>query len=86
MISLHWLAGGIILLLLALGWVMVYGGLNSATTFDLYQWHKSFGFVALALTLPRLAARFVSSLAAGSGFPSLGGGALRHSPRVRSTS
>jgi cytochrome b561 len=37
---------------------MVYGGLDSATTFDLYQWHKSFGFVALALTAARLAARF----------------------------
>jgi cytochrome b561 len=60
LISLHWLAGAVILLLLALGWVMVYGGLDSATTFDLYQWHKSFGFVALALTAPRLAARFVT--------------------------
>jgi cytochrome b561 len=58
-ISLHWAAGAVILILLALGWVMVDGGLDSATTFDLYQWHKSLGFAALALTLPRLAARLV---------------------------
>jgi cytochrome b561 len=59
-ISLHWAAGAIILALIALGWVMVYGGLDAAQTFDLYQWHKSFGFVALALTAARLAARLVS--------------------------
>ena len=60
-ISLHWVAGAVILLLIALGWVMVHGGLDSARTFDLYQEHKSFGFVALALTAARLAARFASS-------------------------
>jgi cytochrome b561 len=60
-ISLHWAAGAVILALLPLGWVMVYGGLDSAATFDLYQWHKSFGFLALALTALRLAARFVGS-------------------------
>jgi cytochrome b561 len=40
---------------------MVYGGLDAAVTFDLYQWHKSLGFAVLALTAPRLAARFVGS-------------------------
>jgi cytochrome b561 len=60
-ISLHWAAGAVILALLALGWIMIYGGLDSAATFDLYQWHKSLGFAALALTAPRLAARLVSS-------------------------
>jgi cytochrome b561 len=60
-ISLHWAAGAVILALLALGWVMVYGGLDSAATFDLYQWHKSLGFAALALTAARLAARCVGS-------------------------
>jgi len=60
-ISLHWAAAAIILALLALGWVMVYGGLDAAATFDLYQWHKSFGFAALAFTAARLAARSVSS-------------------------
>ncbi len=56
-ISLHWTAAAIILALIALGWVMVHGGRDAATTFDLYQWHKSLGFVALALTAARLAAR-----------------------------
>jgi cytochrome b561 len=60
-ISLHWAAAAIIVALLALGWVMIYGGLNAAATFDLYQWHKSFGFAALALTVARLPARLVGS-------------------------
>jgi cytochrome b561 len=59
-IALHWAAGAVILALIALGWVMVYGGLDAAQTFDLYQWHKSFGFAALALTGGRLAARLLS--------------------------
>ena len=36
---------------------MVHGGFDAATTFDLYQLHKSFGFVVLALTAARLLAR-----------------------------
>jgi cytochrome b561 len=60
-ISLHWTAAAIILALIALGWAMVYGGLDAAATFDLYQWHKSLGFVALALTAARLAARIAWS-------------------------
>jgi len=60
-ISLHWTAGAIILALIALGWVMVYGGLDAAATFDLYQWHKSLGFAALAFTAARLAARLAGS-------------------------
>jgi cytochrome b561 len=59
-ISLHWAAAAIVLALIALGWVMVYGGLDAAATFDLYQWHKSFGFAALAFTAARLGARLVS--------------------------
>ncbi len=68
-ISLHWAAAAIILALLALGWAMVYGGLDAAATFDLYQWHKSFGFAALAFTAARLAARFVSSAPPAPAFP-----------------
>ena len=36
---------------------MVHGGLAAATTFDLYQQHKSLGFVVLALTAARLLSR-----------------------------
>lgn len=60
-VSLHWAAAAIILALIALGWAMIYGGLDAATTFDLFQWHKSLGFVALALTAIRLAARLIGS-------------------------
>jgi cytochrome b561 len=60
-ISLHWAAGAIVLALIALGWIMVYGGLDAAATFDLYQWHKSLGFAALAFTAARLAARFAGA-------------------------
>ena len=60
-ISLHWIGAAIILALLAIGWAMVYGGLDSASTFDLYQWHKSLGFIALALTVARLASRVGAS-------------------------
>jgi cytochrome b561 len=82
-ISLHWAGAAIILALIALGWAMVYGGFGSASTFDLYQWHKSFGFVALALTAARLAARF-----AGLRLPLPRGGSdgFPHSPKAHSTS
>lgn len=36
-ISLHWAAAAFIVLLIALGWVMVYGGLDAGATFDFYQ-------------------------------------------------
>ena len=57
---LHWAGAAIILALIAMGWAMIHGGLDSAWTFDIYQWHKSWGFVALALTAVRLGARLVS--------------------------
>lgn len=56
-VALHWLAAALLLGLLALGWFMVHGGADAARRFDLYQLHKSFGFLALALVLARLAAR-----------------------------
>ncbi len=57
LVALHWVAAALILELLIHGWLMVHGGFSAATTFDLYQWHKSLGFVVLALTAARLAAR-----------------------------
>lgn len=60
MIALHWLAGALILALIALGAVMVHAPLDAATKFDLYQWHKSFGFLALALTAAHLIARLAA--------------------------
>jgi len=56
-IALHWLSAALILGLIAHGLMMVHGRLSAATTFDLYQQHKSLGFVALALTAARLMGR-----------------------------
>jgi cytochrome b561 len=60
-IWLHWVGAAIIIALIAIGWAMIYGGLDAASTFDLFQLHKSLGFVALALTVPRLVVRLASS-------------------------
>ena len=60
-ITLHWLGAVLILELLVHGWMMLHGGFSAATTFDLFQWHKSLGFVALAVTLARLVARAFSA-------------------------
>jgi cytochrome b561 len=57
LIALHWLAGALILELVAHGLIMVHAGLSAGTAFDLYQSHKSIGFVVLALTAPRLVLR-----------------------------
>ncbi|WP_158817607.1 cytochrome b [Methylocapsa sp. S129] len=60
-IALHWLSAALILVLLGLGWFMVHADLGAATKFDLYQLHKSLGFLSLALLLLRLGARLVQS-------------------------
>lgn len=60
-IALHWLGAALILGLLAQGLAMVHGRFGTATAFDLYQEHKSFGLAALAVTAARLAARFRST-------------------------
>jgi cytochrome b561 len=59
-LALHWLSAALILALLALGAYMTHGFADAARRFDLYQLHKSLGFVALALTLARLGARGAS--------------------------
>ena len=56
-IALHWLSALVVVGLLVLGLTMVHAIDDAATKFDLYQWHKSFGFVALALLALRLLAR-----------------------------
>ncbi len=56
-VALHWAGAVVILGLIAVGFAMRHGGLSAATVFDLFQQHKSFGFVALALLLARLALR-----------------------------
>lgn len=60
-VYLHWLSAAVIFGLIAIGWAMTHGGLDAATTFDLFQRHKSLGFLALALTLARLALRALAT-------------------------
>jgi cytochrome b561 len=57
MIALHWLCGFLLLFLLAAGWLMVHAQYDAAARFDMYQLHKSLGFLALALFLARGIAR-----------------------------
>jgi cytochrome b561 len=57
LIALHWLAGALTLELIAHGWFMRSAGVSAATAFDLYQSHKSVGFIVLTLTLARLGLR-----------------------------
>jgi cytochrome b561 len=57
-IVLHWLSAIVIMILLGLGWFMVHGDIGAATKFDLFQFHKSLGFLSLVILSLRLAARF----------------------------
>ena len=56
-IALHWLSAVLVIVLLTLGWFMVHGDIEASTKFDLYQLHKSLGFLSLALLLLRFGAR-----------------------------
>jgi cytochrome b561 len=58
-VALHWLNAALIIALLALGWAMTHRVFDAGTSFDLYQSHKSLGFVALALTVLRLLVRLL---------------------------
>jgi cytochrome b561 len=60
-IALHWLSAALILVLLGLGWFMVHGDINAGEKFDLYQLHKSLGFLSIGLLLLRLGARFAKA-------------------------
>ena len=59
-IVLHWLIATLILGLLVLGFVMTRQSIDPALQFALFQWHKSFGMLALLLA----ALRLIHSLAA----------------------
>jgi cytochrome b561 len=59
-VALHWLSAVLVIALLGLGWLMVHADLKASTKFDLYQQHKSLGFLSLALLLARLAARLAA--------------------------
>jgi len=67
-IVLHWLSAIVIFALVALGFLMTRF-FDSATRFDLYQLHKSFGVLALALLAARLLFRFAGAAPAPLGPP-----------------
>lgn len=53
-IVLHWLIATLIVGLLVLGFVMTRQSIDPALQFSLFQWHKSFGMLALLLAAVRL--------------------------------
>ncbi|WP_407520021.1 cytochrome b [Methylobacterium oryzisoli] len=56
-ILLHWASALCVLVLIGMGLVMTHAALAPMRQFELYQWHKSLGITALALTALRLAWR-----------------------------
>ncbi len=54
-ITLHWLIALLIFGLIVLGFVMTRSSIDPALQFSLFQWHKSFGMLALLLSLIRFA-------------------------------
>ncbi len=59
-IAFHWTMAVLMVGLFVLGKYMVGLDPMAPDTFALYQWHKSFGFVVLALAVLRLAWRFAN--------------------------
>lgn len=59
-ILFHWVMAALMLGLFALGLYMHNQPITDPGTFALYQWHKSFGLVVLALAVLRLAWRFAN--------------------------
>lgn len=57
-IILHWLIAALIVGLLVLGFVMTRPSIDPVLEFSLFQWHKSFGMLALLLA----AVRFLHSV------------------------
>lgn len=53
-ILLHWTIAILIAGLLVLGYVMTRPDIDPVLQFDLFQWHKSFGFTALGLCIIRV--------------------------------
>jgi len=59
-ILFHWVMAALMLGMFALGLYMHNQPITDPGTFALYQWHKSFGMVVLALAVLRLAWRFAN--------------------------
>jgi cytochrome b561 len=59
--ALHLLGACAVLGLLTLGFYMTLADLDAASKFDLYQWHKTIGWLTLMLTLARVATRSLTT-------------------------
>ncbi|MFZ4531719.1 MAG: cytochrome b [Alsobacter sp.] len=77
-ILLHWTVAALVLAMLGLGLVMVHAIADPGRRFELYQTHKSLGFVVLAFCLVRIGWRVVDPRPAGLGQRGL----LRHAARA----
>ena len=77
-ILLHWIVATLVFGMLGLGLLMVHATADPGRRFELYQTHKSLGFVVLAVCLVRIGWRSVDSRPAGLG-PT---GLPRHVARV----
>jgi cytochrome b561 len=53
-IAFHWTIAVLFLAQLALGYLMSRDNIDPALQFDLFQYHKSVGFLVLALAVPRV--------------------------------
>ena len=73
-ITLHWLIAALILGLLILGFAMTRPNIDPVVQFDLFQWHKSFGMLALLLAV----LRFFYSLVRARILPAAGMSPLEH--------
>jgi len=60
-ILLHWIIAALVLAMLGLGLLMVHATTDPGRRFELYQTHKSLGFVVLVFCLVRVGWRLVDS-------------------------
>ncbi|WP_439814027.1 cytochrome b [Zavarzinia sp. CC-PAN008] len=68
--AFHWLTGLLVVGMVALGWTMA-AVTDNALKYELFQWHKSFGFTILGLTVLRLLWRLTGPTPALPGHMSL---------------
>ncbi|WP_421363172.1 cytochrome b [Agrobacterium rosae] len=70
----HWTIALLFIAQLALGYLMSGDDVDPALQFNLFQYHKSIGFVVLALAIPRV----ISSVLSRKPYPPAGTGRVAH--------
>lgn len=61
---LHWITGGVLLLMIASGFYMVSLSNKVPYKFDIYKIHKSIGIIIVALLIARIVVRLISKIPA----------------------